>query len=186
MRLSKASYYADFVVYPPMVLTLAAVALRAPTSLALLVWVVACTCGIAAWTLIEYVFHRFVLHRLPYVAQMHDMHHDNPSAFVGTPTWLSLPAILVGAFLPLWWKIDLTIASGLTAGVMLGYVAYVGVHHALHHWRIDRASFLYHLKLRHAQHHYSGSEGNFGVTTGFWDRVFGTAIVAQPPRIARA
>jgi sterol desaturase/sphingolipid hydroxylase (fatty acid hydroxylase superfamily) len=186
MRLSKASYYADFVVYPPIVLTLAAAVLRAPTSRAVLGWVLACLGGIAGWTLIEYVFHRFVLHRFPYVAQMHEMHHRNPTAFVGTPTWLSLPAILVGAFLPPWWKIDFTIASGLTAGVMLGYVGYVGVHHALHHWRIDRSSSLYRLKLRHVRHHYAGVGGNFGVTTAVWDRLFGTAIERRPRRVTRA
>jgi sterol desaturase/sphingolipid hydroxylase (fatty acid hydroxylase superfamily) len=184
MRLSKAGYYADFVVYPPIVVGLAAAALRATTSLATLGFVIACLSGLAAWTLIEYIFHRFVLHRVPYIDKMHDMHHENPSSFVGTPTWLSLPAILLGAFLPVWWKSDFTIASGLTAGVMLGYLAYVGVHHALHHWTIDRSSLLYQLKLRHARHHHAGEEGNFGVTNGFWDRVFGTAL--ERPRSPRA
>jgi sterol desaturase/sphingolipid hydroxylase (fatty acid hydroxylase superfamily) len=186
MRLSKAGYYADFVVYPPIVLSLAvAASFRAPSSRALAEWVIACAGGVATWTLIEYIFHRFVLHQVPYVAKLHDMHHKSPSAFVGTPTWLSLPAILVGAFLPLWWNIDFTVASGLTAGVMLGYVGYVGVHHALHHWRIGPSSLLYQLKLRHAQHHHIGLDGNFGVTNGFWDRLFGTEL-ASPRKPARA
>ena len=176
MRLTKAGYYADFFVYPPIMVTVAAVGLRAPTSLVLLRWTTAWVAGIAGWTLIEYLFHRFVLHQFPYLAQMHDMHHARPNAFVGTPTWLSLPAILTGAFLPLWWEGDFAIASGLTSGVMLGYLAYVVAHHGFHHWRIDSSSFLYELKLRHAQHHHGGVSGNFGVTTAFWDRVFGTAI----------
>lgn len=186
MRLSKAGYYADFFVYPPMVIGLAGVALRAPNSVALAGWVISCLVGLGFWTLIEYIFHRFVLHRFPLVRDMHDMHHEHPSAFVGTPTWLSLPAIVVGAFLPLWWQINFVIASGITAGVTLGYLAYVGLHHAVHHWRITRSSFLYPLKMRHAQHHYTGLEGNFGVTTSFWDRLFGTAIDAPLRSTSRA
>jgi sterol desaturase/sphingolipid hydroxylase (fatty acid hydroxylase superfamily) len=47
------------------------------------------------------------------------------------------------------------------------------VHDAVHQWRLDHESFLYRAKLRHAAHHYGKQDGNFGVTTVFWDRVFG-------------
>ena len=98
-----------------------------------------------------------------------------PEGFVGTPTWLSLAAICVGALFPLWWETGFDFASGATAGLMLGYVWYVSVHHMLHHWRIRLGSYLYHLKHCHALHHYARHPCNFGVTTLFWDRVFGTA-----------
>ena len=116
MRLSKASYFADFFVYPPAValLMVAALWLGAPGS-----WkesLIACLAGIAVWTLLEYLIHRFVLHEVRYFAQMHDMHHADPAGFVGTPTWLSMCMICCGALLPLWWEAGLGRASGITAG----------------------------------------------------------------------
>jgi sterol desaturase/sphingolipid hydroxylase (fatty acid hydroxylase superfamily) len=38
---------------------------------------------------------------------------------------------------------------------------------------------------RHAQHHYSTQPGNFGVTTAFWDRIFGTVLTNSIERSAR-
>ena len=175
MHLSKASYFADFAVYPPVVLTLLILALRHAPSLVWIEWLIACFAGIAVWTLLEYVIHRVVLHRIPFFATMHDVHHQDPEGFVGTPTWLSLAAICVGALFPLWWETGFDFASGITAGLMLGYVWYVGVHHVLHHRYSHPGSYLYPWKRRHALHHYAPHPCNFGVTTQLWDRVFGTA-----------
>jgi sterol desaturase/sphingolipid hydroxylase (fatty acid hydroxylase superfamily) len=179
MHLSKASYFADFAVYPPVVLALLILALRHAPSPVWIEWSIACLAGIAAWTLLEYVIHRGVLHGIRFFAAMHDLHHEDPEGFVGTPTWLSLAAICVGALFPLWWGAGFDFASGITAGLMLGYVWYVGVHHVLHHWRIRPGSYLYRWKRRHARHHYARQACNFGVTTQFWDRVFGTAHPAR-------
>ena len=88
-------------------------------------------------------------------------------------------AICVGALFPLWLGTGFDFASGITAGLMLGYIWYVGVHHALHHWCIHPGSYLYPWKRRHALHHYARQPCNFGVTTHFWDRLFGTAHRAR-------
>ena len=116
MRLSKASYFADFAVYPPAVLALLILALRHAPFLVWIEWSIACLAGVAAWTLVEYVIHRGVLHGIRFFAAMHDMHHEDPQGFVGTPTWLSLAAICFGALLPLWWETGFDFASGATAG----------------------------------------------------------------------
>ena len=179
MRLSKASYFADFVVYPPIVVTLMIAALwrEPPRS-----WIeasFACLAGIAVWTFLEYVIHRVVLHEVRFFAEMHDMHHDQPTGFVGTPTWLSLGMICCGALLPLWWETGFHLASGITAGLMLGYLWYASVHHLVHHWPIQQGTLLYRLKRRHALHHHARQPCNFGVSTAFWDRVFGTAFVGR-------
>jgi sterol desaturase/sphingolipid hydroxylase (fatty acid hydroxylase superfamily) len=71
----------------------------------------------------------------------------------------------------------LSIATGVTVGVMAGYVYYGLVHHLIHHRRGGAsAGYLQGLRASHLRHHYSPQEGNFGVTTGIWDRVFGTVI----------
>ena len=177
MRLSKAGYFADFAVYPSIVLGLVTLTLRHAPSVVWIEWSIACLAGIAAWTLLEYAIHRGVLHRIRFFAAMHELHHEDPEGFVGTPTWLSLAAICVLALFPLWWGTGFDFASGITAGLMLGYVWYVGMHHLLHHWRVRAGSYLYHWKRRHALHHYARRPCNFGVTTNS-----GIACSAPPTR----
>ena len=180
MYQSKWGYYADFVVYPIAVLALAWAVLRSSHSQFLGVFLVSGAAGFFAWTLVEYAMHRFVFHAVPAIARMHDRHHANPSAFVGTPSWLSLAAFILGAFLPLWATAGLEIAGGAAAGLMMGFTWYITVHDLIHRRPLNRGSLLYEAKLRHARHHAAREEGNYGVTTGFWDSVLGTAIDRAP------
>src|ERR1700730_12451786 len=81
MRLSKASYFADFVVCPPIVITLMIAALWRESLRSWIEASFACLAGIAVWTFLEYVIHRVVLHEVRFFAEMHDMHHDQPEGF---------------------------------------------------------------------------------------------------------
>jgi sterol desaturase/sphingolipid hydroxylase (fatty acid hydroxylase superfamily) len=181
MYQTKWGYYADFAVYPIAVLVLTGLAVGSPHSRFLAVYVLCFLSGLAAWTLVEYLVHRFLFHAFPLIAQMHDRHHANPAAFVGTPSWLSLAAFVFGIFIPLRAIAELEIAAGVAAGLMIGFVWYVALHDAIHRWPLRRGSLLYKAKLRHAGHH-AGRYGNFGVTTGFWDRVLGTIIARNEAR----
>ena len=174
MRLSKAGYYADFVIYPPLILAMALPALMPATLHSGLAWMVAFVLGLAAWTLIEYLIHRVVLHHFRFFCEMHDLHHAEPRGYIGTPTWLSLGILCFGVLVPLWWATGPQIAAGAGAGLVLGYLWYVGLHHVVHHWRLRHDSYLYRVKRRHAMHHHGHVPCNFGVTSSFWDRVFGT------------
>ena len=182
MYLSKWGYYADFVIYPIAVMALTGTAFASPHSHFLLLFVLCCLFELAAWTFIEYVMHRFVFHAVPKIAQMHDRHHANPVAFVGTPSWLSFAAFISAAFLPLWATAGVEAASGVAAGLMLGFTWYIVVHDLIHRRPLERGSMLYQAKLRHAGHHAGRADGNFGVTTGFWDRVLGTVITRDKAR----
>jgi sterol desaturase/sphingolipid hydroxylase (fatty acid hydroxylase superfamily) len=181
MDQTKWGYYADFVIYPVAVLVLTGLAFGSPHSRFLAVYCLCVLSGAAAWTLVEYMMHRFVFHAVPPIAQMHDRHHADPAAFIGTPSWLSVPAFVLGAFIPLRAIADVEIATGVAAGLMIGFVWYVALHDAIHRWPLRRGSLLYKAKLRHAGHH-AGRHGNFGVTTGFWDRVLGTVIAREEAR----
>jgi sterol desaturase/sphingolipid hydroxylase (fatty acid hydroxylase superfamily) len=176
MRLSKIGYYADFIAYPAITLALIAIEFWPPESMHQVHWLLACILGVAEWTLAEYLIHRFVFHQLPVIARMHDMHHESPGALIGAPLWLSMSAFGSGVFIPLWWSAGFDIASGMTTGLVFGYLWYVTVHTVIHRWRLDQSSLLYQIKLRHLRHHYSTGEGNFGVTTCLWDLLLGTAI----------
>lgn len=174
MRLSKTGYYADFVVYPLLLLPLGTVAIRGTTWQAQSAWMLACLAGIATCTLLEYVMHRVVLHHIPPFRALHDMHHKNPAALVGTPTWLSACFIGFVVLVPAWWLAGLNVSSGLTFGFILGYLWYVLVHHAIHRWRAREGSYLQQAKRRHGQHHHLRLPCNFGVTSACWDRFFGS------------
>jgi sterol desaturase/sphingolipid hydroxylase (fatty acid hydroxylase superfamily) len=177
MQLSKAGYYSDFVVYPIVITTLAVAALAGANSVKGLVWFAALLAGVAIWTLIEYVVHRVALHRVGMFVPMHGLHHSSPLAYVGTPTWLSMTVLCGAVLAPAWWWAGFNVASGLTAGVMGGYLWYGLLHHWIHHRRhAPTGGYIGALRAWHLHHHYSQQGGNYGVTTGFWDHIFGTVI----------
>ena len=179
MQLSKVSYYGDFFIYPVAVPALAAAALWLALPHDWDVWLIAFVGGFALWTLTEYVLHRFVLHHVPYIKDMHEAHHGDQRALIGTPTWLSAVMMLCIVFLPLIFVSDFVVAGAMTSGLMLGYLWYVSVHHIVHHWRVAPGSYGFWLKRRHMLHHHFDEMGNFGVTSGFWDKVFGTDLKAR-------
>jgi sterol desaturase/sphingolipid hydroxylase (fatty acid hydroxylase superfamily) len=188
MRLTRAGFFADFYVYPCTAAALGTLAIVSrPRHWSALG--VAFVAGLVTWTLLEYLLHRWVFHHAPWVRPQHEAHHHDPKALVGTPTWLSFVLILLWVMLPSTLAGGLAIGSGFTAGVVLGYLWYGTVHYGAHHWHVAPGSYFSSLKRRHAIHHHAGVEGNFGVTTQFWDRVFGSQIAppgrsgAQPARL---
>ncbi|HUN27659.1 MAG TPA: sterol desaturase family protein [Steroidobacteraceae bacterium] len=179
--MSKTGYYGDYVIYAMVIAALFCAAALLDTPAAWVRWVVAFAFGLMAWTVLEYVLHRFAFHGLPIVSDMHGAHHDAPRALIGTPTWLSLSVIALGVFLPAWRLASLNVASGLAGGIMLGYLWYGTLHHAIHHGRprliATRARVA---ARRHFRHHGRGAHGNFGVTTRLWDALLGTELPRSP------
>jgi sterol desaturase/sphingolipid hydroxylase (fatty acid hydroxylase superfamily) len=173
VKFSAASYYSDFFVYPPFIVGLAAVGLGGTTPVRLLHWALLCVLGVMLWTLLEYVFHRFVFHRVPVIADMHELHHKRPGDLVGTPSYVSLGVGVFGILAPLWFVAGREVATSITGGLALGYLWYVSIHHAIHHWRVRHVVYLYRGRGHHSLHH-ANPAVNFGVTTALWDRVFGT------------
>jgi sterol desaturase/sphingolipid hydroxylase (fatty acid hydroxylase superfamily) len=119
------------------------------------------------------------LHSVKSVARFHQLHHATPSAYVGTPTWLSLLSFGLGGFIPLLILFGREVASGATMGLIFGYLWYLLIHDVVHRRHPRRGSLLYRAKIHHARHHYTKVPGNFGVTSSFWDRFFGTHIVSE-------
>jgi sterol desaturase/sphingolipid hydroxylase (fatty acid hydroxylase superfamily) len=177
MRPSKFTYYADFVVYPPVIVGLAAAGLVRATWADRTEWLCVAAAGFVLWTLLEYILHRSVLHRKTYFSPMHGQHHAAPLAFLGTPAWVSISVLSACFLFPVWYWLGFNVADGLTVGVMLGYWWYGIVHHFVHHHaKSSTPSYFSDLRAWHMRHHYSPKSGNFGVTTPLWDYVFGTAI----------
>jgi sterol desaturase/sphingolipid hydroxylase (fatty acid hydroxylase superfamily) len=131
--------------------------------------------GLASFSLIEYVVHRWLLHdRRSALFCLHDAHHNHPektSAFL-------FPASIV-LLMPVWglltWGLHIAEASYFLMGVSGGYLYFDTLHHVEHTTRINQIPFRW-LKKRWAYHsvHHRIDQSNFGVTTSFWDYVFGT------------
>lgn len=164
------AYFIEFFTLPPIALLLAVIAfhgLSIGTSLSLIV------AGCATWSLLEYWIHRIVLHHIPYFADQHDVHHQEPKSYIGVSTIGvaaayavvgGITAAIFGGF----------VASAYVAGIMLSYTIYINVHHQLHHGnRRDFSEPMTYLWNHHATHH-RGGDYNFGVSTTLWDYVFGT------------
>lgn len=170
VRMSPVAFHLDYVVFPPIILGCLIASARSEPWVALPLLFLA---GLAAWTLAEYLLHRFALHHWPYFAQFHLAHHDEPRAMIAAPTLFSVAFFVVTALLPAWLLLGAGAALGWFAGFLAGYVAFGAVHHAVHH-ASGQGPALRHFKMLHAIHHHGDSGTNFGVTTAFWDRVFGT------------
>jgi surface polysaccharide O-acyltransferase-like enzyme len=78
--------------------------------------------GIVAWTLAEYVVHRFVLHGL--LPTQHGLHHASPDAAVLTIFWQIWACFAL---------IYLIAGSAFLAGGLVAYSWYLFVHHYAHH-----------------------------------------------------
>jgi sterol desaturase/sphingolipid hydroxylase (fatty acid hydroxylase superfamily) len=142
--------------------------------------------GIVAWTLTEYLLHRFVFHlepesrwgrRLHFI--IHGVHHDfphDPMRLVMPPS-VSIPLAIGFWFL---FRVVLGPAWGLPAfaGFLLGYLIYDMSHYHMHHQRSKNRLSLA-LRRYHYRHHFQQSDRGFGVTTPVWDRVFRTSPVIR-------
>lgn len=179
MRLNTIAYYADFYLSGAIIAALfiqgVLLAFRPDGLIEISTWIASAFVGIVVWSLTEYAVHRFAYHRVPFFQELHDAHHDEPDAFIGAPPLIGIAMIFTFGYLP-FFAYSMTIASGLTSGLLVGYMGYMVIHHAAHHWKPEPGTWLYMLRRHHALHHYRSENGNFGIITSFWDHVFGTAL----------
>jgi len=177
---SRTAYRADFMLYGAAVALLAAFLSWAGPAEQRFGLVAFALAGLGSWTGIEYALHRFVLHGLQPFSGWHAQHHSRPRALICTPTVLSATLIATLVFVPALALGNVWRASALTLGVLGGYLVYTLTHHATHHWRADHP-WLRERKRWHALHHHVDPPVCYGVTSGFWDHVFGsTPCQARP------
>jgi sterol desaturase/sphingolipid hydroxylase (fatty acid hydroxylase superfamily) len=177
-KLSRIHHLVPPLVYLPLVLGLFAVGLRTMRWPVVLSGAAA---GYVAWTLVEYLGHRFLFHldfpgpwgrRIHFL--IHGVHHHHP----GDPLRLVMPILLsapimAAALLTLRLISDSPLNLALWAGFILGYVGYDMVHYHVHHGT-PRTWMGKVLRRRHMLHHFRDSTSFFGVSAPWWDRVFGT------------
>ncbi|PGH03625.1 hypothetical protein AJ79_07317 [Helicocarpus griseus UAMH5409] len=158
-------------------------------------WVVGCAywlLGLGIWTLVEYGLHRCLFHIDKYLPDnrvglslhflLHGIHHYLPMdkyRLVMPPTLFLILATpfyyLANTIFFYNWYAAVTVFSG---GIF-GYVCYDMTHYFLHHRNLPY--YYKQLKKYHLQHHFADYENGFGVTSRFWDKVFGTELPPLQP-----
>jgi sterol desaturase/sphingolipid hydroxylase (fatty acid hydroxylase superfamily) len=118
-------------------------------------------CGVVAWTLAEYITHRFVLHAI--APAQHRIHHARPQDAVDKIFWQIWLAFAV---------VYLTTAGVVLAGSLFAYAWYLFVHYCVHH----NPAILPPSLLKHHLDHHKFANRNYGVSTKLWDRAFGTML----------
>jgi sterol desaturase/sphingolipid hydroxylase (fatty acid hydroxylase superfamily) len=118
-------------------------------------------CGLVAWTLAEYIAHRFVLHAIAPV--QHGIHHVRPQDGIDNIFWQIWLAFTL---------IYLTTGGAFLAGVLVAYGWYLSIHYCAHHNSFILPASL----LKHHLDHHKFASRNYGVSTKLWDRVFGTML----------
>ena len=128
--------------------------------------------GLAAWTLLEYGFHRWVYHkgRTPAHAG-HKIHHEEPQTLIAMP-WFVVTALFGSIWYAFSHLLKIPLVAPFAAGLLSGFVCYGLFHHLHHHLDFSRRWFRK-LRAHHVIHH-KHVDVNFGVTSRFWDHVFGT------------
>lgn len=134
--------------------------------------------GILAWTLTEYIMHRFIFHyepnsewgkKLHFI--FHGIHHDYPCDRLRLvlPPSVSIPLatgffFLFRSFIP---------APGLFTffgAFLIGYLIYDMFHYAIHHVEI-KGKLWNTLKSHHLKHHYVDPHRGYGVSSPLWDYI---------------
>lgn len=137
--------------------------------------------GFIFWSFAEYNVHRFLYHtetnsRFLFKLQhnAHGIHHQYPI----DPTRLAMPPvpglILSGLFFLIFWLINTTYVFAFFPGFMLGYLIYISIHYAQHRIKSPIYAPWKALWKHHHVHHYINPYVAHGVSTRFWDFVFGT------------
>jgi sterol desaturase/sphingolipid hydroxylase (fatty acid hydroxylase superfamily) len=180
---SRANYHASYVIDLACALIAGWLGIRDAEGAA--IPMVSFAVGIVVFSFAEYAIHRWLFHGpTGAMRAIHQAHHDGPHDHVALPC---LSSAVVGGLA--WWALaaalGTVIASFFWCGFMAGYVAYGAVHHLEHSLKISALPFRW-MQRRWAVHavHHRLLGTNFGVTTSFWDRVFGTYYrsARRPPR----
>jgi sterol desaturase/sphingolipid hydroxylase (fatty acid hydroxylase superfamily) len=136
--------------------------------------------GFVSFTLVEYLVHRYVFHMGTYTElrekfqyTVHGVHHEFPK----DKERLAMPPLLSVTISTLLLLVLRLVLGDLTfsflPGFLVGYAFYLSIHYMVHVYQPPK-NFLKVLWVNHAVHHYKHGEYVFGVSSPFWDYLFGT------------
>lgn len=135
--------------------------------------------GVLFFSFIEYAFHAWLFHgTIKIFVKGHAAHHANPFGYDALPfffgSFVALLIYIVGRFV-----VGDSLSLLFAGGVLVGYLAYGVMHHAMHRVYPKNRYFRYMVKL-HDMHH-QNIKMNHGVTSPIWDIIFKT-YDPNPPK----
>jgi sterol desaturase/sphingolipid hydroxylase (fatty acid hydroxylase superfamily) len=136
--------------------------------------------GIKCWSLFEYLMHRFVFHWIssnPKIEKLTYLIHGNHHHFPKDRKRLFMPLapglVVSLSLLGMMYLMAGNYALMFFPGFILGHLIQSTIHYAIHSGPAPY-KWLRPLWRSHQLHHYSNEEKGFGLTSTFWDHVFGT------------
>jgi sterol desaturase/sphingolipid hydroxylase (fatty acid hydroxylase superfamily) len=136
-------------------------------------------CGLVFWTFFEYLMHRYVFHFVSeselakrFTYALHGVHHEAPRDHdrLFMPP---VPGLIIIGVVSLVVKLVLgAFAFSFLAGWLFGYMLYAYVHYKVH--ATNPPKIFRKMWIHHNMHHYKYPDKAFGVSSPFWDMVFGT------------
>ena len=137
--------------------------------------------GVCLWPALEYALHSGLGHRYlrgkTEFSRQHLRHHGQKDWFA--PNWQKVAAaipvtaviFLISGFLMGWSN-----GAGLTAAFALMYATYEVIHRRAH-THPPTGPYSRWVRRNHFSHHFQNPKKNYGVTTPFFDFLFGTHVV---------
>ena len=184
-RKARRRLYPVTVVYSIYLVVLLVLAFRSHHALVALGFV---ALGFLAWTPIEHLVHRYVLHgvfpkgRNPVARALHYLfdsshsdHHARPwdGMYINGHVDTLFLAVVV---CPLSFLAPHYTVPYFVAAVFVCFVIEEWTHHAIHFWNFKSPYFQY-IRRRHLFHHSRHGVGlAYGITSGIWDSVAGTRV----------
>lgn len=127
--------------------------------------------GLMIYTFLEYWFHRIILHNL--LEKAHNNHHSTPRnlKIIATPIFpVHIYDFLIITIFQMFFSLE-TI-YGVNIGVSIGQCIMDTVHILFH--TTFRPWYLESARSYHLHHHFVDGQAAHGLTTSFWDMIFGT------------
>lgn len=142
--------------------------------------------GALTWTLLEYIIHKYAGHRgkgkNPF-GKEHLKHHATTHYFA--PNWkkaMAAAPVIFGAWALFAWALGPMAGTAYALGLSGMYIGYE-IAHRRAHTHPPTGRYGRWMRLHHFYHHFRNPNVNHGVTSPFWDMVFGTYVKVERVRV---
>ncbi len=141
--------------------------------------------GLIAFTWVEYLIHRYLFHMDTYTKlraklqyTMHGVHHEYPK----DKDRLAMPPLLsitISTLLLFLFRLVLgDMVFSFLPGFLVGYALYLAIHYMVHAYPPPK-NYFKKLWINHSIHHYKNGDRVYGVSSPFWDHIYGTMKPTQ-------
>ena len=142
--------------------------------------------GMITWTFTEYALHRGLGHKRhkknPFTVE-HLLHHKKVNYFAKPSKKILSASLVFTAMMSLLTLLaQVWIALSFSMGFITMYLIYEVIHRRIH-THAPHNQYGRWMRKHHLHHHFKNPRVNHGVTTPFWDWIFGTLEIPDTVRV---